>query len=221
MTNEETTKEEIVNADVAAVVPDAVAPVAVATEDRPKTRNDFSGRRDAGKKKGGSRPFRKGFERVKPEFDHKIINIRRVARVVAGGRRFSFSVVLVAGDRKGTVGVGMGKAGDTALAIEKAMRSAKKNMFKIALNKKMSIPHDVEAKYSSGTVMLMPNKSRGLIAGSAVRIVADLAGIKDVTGKVFSGSKNSLNIAMATIKALKMLKTTRTRAVVQEDKTNK
>jgi small subunit ribosomal protein S5 len=218
MTNEEIIKEEIVSADTPAVLPDASA--AVVPAERARTRNDFSGRRDGGKKKGGSRPFRKGFERVKPEFDHKILNIRRVARVVAGGRRFSFSVVLVAGDRKGTVGVGMGKAGDTALAIEKAMRSAKKNMFKVSLNKKMSIPHDVKAKYSSGTVMLMPNKSRGLIAGSAVRIVADLGGIKDITGKVFSGSKNSLNIAMATIKALKMLKTVKTRGgvVVTEDK---
>lgn len=220
MTKEEIIKEEIVNADVPAVS-SPVTEIAIPVEAQ-KPKNDFSPRRDAGKKKGGSRPFRKGFERVKPEFDHKIINIRRVARVVAGGRRFSFSVVLVAGDRKGTVGVGMGKAGDTALAIEKAMRSAKKNMFKVSLNKKMSIPHDVEAKYSSGTVMLMPNKSRGLIAGSAVRIVADLAGVKDITGKVFSGSKNSLNIAMATVKALKMLKPAKVNAVVAtEDKVSK
>ncbi len=220
MTKEETIKEEIVNTDVPVV--SSPIPEATVSVDAEKPKNDFSSRRDSGKKKGGSRPFRKGFERVKPEFDHKIINIRRVARVVAGGRRFSFSVVLVAGDRKGTVGVGMGKAGDTALAIEKAMRSAKKNMFKISLNKKMSIPHDVKAKYSSGTVMLMPNKSRGLIAGSAVRIVADLAGVKDVTGKVFSGSKNSLNIAMATVKALKMLKPVKAHAVsVAEDKVGK
>ena len=81
-------------------------------------------------KKGGKRPMRSGkrafYERAKPEFDQKIIDIRRVTRVVAGGRRFSFSVALVAGDRKGSVGVGTGKAGDTSLAIEKAMKSAKK-----------------------------------------------------------------------------------------------
>src|ERR1035437_8225165 len=98
------------------------------------------------------------FSRPKPEFDQKIINIRRVTRVVAGGRRFSFSVALVAGDRKGSIGLGLGKAGDTSLAINKALRNAKKHMIKIKTTKSMSIPHEISAKFSSSSVKLYPNK---------------------------------------------------------------
>ena len=141
------------------------------------------------------------FDRPKPEFDQKIINIRRVTRVVAGGRRFSFSVALVAGDRKGAIGLGLGKAGDTSLAINKALRNAKKNMVKIKLTKTMSIPHEISAKFSSSSVKLMPNKGRGLVAGSAVRDIIKLAGIKDITGKILSGSKNKLNNAKAVMLA--------------------
>ncbi|MEX2052136.1 MAG: 30S ribosomal protein S5 [Candidatus Paceibacterota bacterium] len=142
------------------------------------------------------------FGRPKPEFDQKILNIRRVTRVVAGGRRFSFSVALVAGDRKGSVGLGLGKAGDTALAINKAVRNAKKNMVKLRLTKTMSIPFEVKAKFSSAQVVLMPNKGRGLVAGSVVRDIIKLAGIKDVTGKILSGTKNKLNNAKAVMEAL-------------------
>lgn len=156
-----------------------------------------------GKRGGGDR--RGGFERARPEFDHKTIDVRRVARVVAGGRRFSFAVSLVAGDRKGKVGVGTGKSGDTASAIEKAMRSAKKNAVKIPLTKKGSVPHEVEAKYSSAIVRIMPAPGRGIVAGSAVRTVLDLAGITDVGSKIFSGSKNKLNIARAAVKALSQM----------------
>jgi len=116
---------------------------------------------------------RSSFNRVKPEFDQKILNIRRVTRVVAGGRRFSFSVALVAGDKKGSVGLGLGKAGDTALAINKAVRNAKKNMIRLNLTKKMSIPHELSAKFSSSYVMLRPNKGRGLVAGSVVRDIVN------------------------------------------------
>ncbi len=141
----------------------------------------------------------------RPEFDSKIVSIRRVTRVVAGGRRFSFSVALVAGDRKGRVGVGTGKASDTALAIEKAMRSAKKNMVRIRLTEDKCIPHNTEAKYCSSNIILIPAKGRGIAAGSAVRVVLEFAGIKDVTGKILSRSKNQLNNARATIKALEKL----------------
>jgi small subunit ribosomal protein S5 len=88
-----------------------------------------------------------------------MLEIRRVTRVVAGGRRFSFSVTLVAGDRKGRVGVGIGKATDTTLAINKAFNDAKRNMIKVKTTESGSIPHEVTAKYNSGRVMLMPNKS--------------------------------------------------------------
>lgn len=144
--------------------------------------------------------------KAKPEFDQRIINIRRVARVVAGGRRFSFSVALVAGDKKGRVGVGLAKAGDTSLAINKALRDAKKSMVLISTTKTMSIPHDVKAKYSSARILLTPARDRGLIAGSSVRTVLELAGIRDVNAKILSPSKNKLNNARATIKALGLLR---------------
>ncbi len=148
---------------------------------------------------------RSSFNRVKPEFDQKILNIRRVTRVVAGGRRFSFSVALVAGDKKGSIGLGLGKAGDTALAINKALRDAKKKMIKLNLTKDMSIPHDLFAKFSSSYVMLKPNKGRGLVAGSVLRDIINLSGAKDITGKVLSKSKNKLNNAKAVMKALSVI----------------
>lgn len=148
---------------------------------------------------------RSSFNRPKPEFDQKIISIRRVTRVVAGGRRFSFSVALVAGDGKGGIGLGLGKAGDTALAITKALRSAKKNMITIKLNKNNSITHEIKAKFSSSMVSIEPNRGRGLVAGSVIRDILKLAGAKDITGKIVSSSKNKLNNAKATIEALKQV----------------
>ena len=152
-------------------------------------------------RRGAGRP-----ERVRPEFDQKIISIRRVTRVMAGGRRFSFSVAMVIGDKKGKVGVGIGKAGDTQAAIEKAIRDAKKNMIVVPMNKDSHIPHDVHTKYSSSEVMIMPAPGRGLVAGSSVRTVLEHAGVKDVTAKIFSRSKNKLNNARAAVEALKLLR---------------
>lgn len=145
-------------------------------------------------------------ERARPEYEQKIIGIRRVTRVMAGGRRFSFSVSMVIGDKKGKVGVGIGKAGDTQLAIEKAMRDAKKNLITVPMNKDQHIPHDVHVKYASSEVMIMPAPGRGLVAGSSVRTVLELAGVKDVTAKIFSRSKNKFNNARAAVEALKQLK---------------
>jgi len=152
----------------------------------------------------GRRPMGRRFtEREKPEFDQKVINVRRVARVMAGGRRFSFSVVVVAGDRNGRVGVGIGKAGDTSQAITKAYNQAKKEMIKVSLTDNKSLAHEVESKFKSAKINLRPAPGRGLIAGSSVRVVLNLAGIKDVNAKIVSRSKDKLNIARATIKALK------------------
>ncbi|MES2749099.1 MAG: 30S ribosomal protein S5 [Patescibacteria group bacterium] len=158
-------------------------------------------RRNERRPRRGARP-----ERTKPEFDQKIISIRRVTRVMGGGRRFSFSVAMVIGDKRGKVGVGIGKAGDTQLAIEKAIRNAKKNMIVVTMNKDSHIPHDVHVKYASSEVMMMPAKGRGLVAGSSVRTVLELAGVKDITAKIFSRSKNKLNNARAAVEALKQLK---------------
>jgi len=153
-------------------------------------------------KRGGGRPRP---ERQKPEYDQKSIDVRRVARVVAGGRRFSFSVAMIIGDRKGKVGVGTGKAGDISMAMDKAAKDAKKHMITVKLTKTNSIAHQVSAKASSAVVEIMPAPSRGLVAGSAVRNALELAGITDVSAKIRSGSKNRLNMARATIKALQSL----------------
>ncbi|MCD5382249.1 MAG: 30S ribosomal protein S5 [Candidatus Pacebacteria bacterium] len=163
--------------------------------DRNQRRNPRRNRR------GGRRD-----DRARSEFDQKIIGIRRVVRVMAGGRRFSFSVSMVIGNKKGKVGVGVGKAGDTQLAIEKAARNAKKNLIEVPMNKDNHIPHDAHVKYASSEVMLMPAPGRGLVAGSSVRTVLELAGVKDVTAKIFSRSKNKLNNARAAVEALKQLK---------------
>ncbi|PIR46822.1 MAG: 30S ribosomal protein S5 [Candidatus Vogelbacteria bacterium CG10_big_fil_rev_8_21_14_0_10_45_14] len=166
----------------------------------PSTGGGRGGERGRGGKQGGRGGERR--DRPKPEFDSKIISIRRVARVVAGGRRFSFSVVMVMGDKKGRVGVGVGKATDTALAIDKATRNGKKNMINLPSEMGSSIPEPVEMKYSSARIMMRPALGRGLIAGSAVRTVLSLAGRTDINAKIISPSKNKLNIARATVKAL-------------------
>jgi small subunit ribosomal protein S5 len=186
------------------------APAAVTTSTAPvktfsprsasfdKTRSGFGGDRAKNPRRGGhARP-----ERIKPEFDQKILNIRRVTRVTKGGKRLNFSVYMVVGNKKGSVGVGTGKANDTSLAIDKAYRNSKKNIMHLNLTKTMSIPHDVTAKYCSGVVLLIPAKGRGVSAGSALKSVIELAGIKDVTAKIISPSKNKLNIARAAILAL-------------------
>lgn len=142
----------------------------------------------------------------KDEYENKIIDIARTARVVAGGRRFSFRVSIVVGNKKGEVGVGLGKAPDTALAIEKALKNAKKNLIKPNLTKEFSIPRRVEAKFASARVLIRPSSGHGLVAGSSVRTVLDLAGIKGVNAKILSRSKNKLNNARAAIEALKKLK---------------
>jgi small subunit ribosomal protein S5 len=156
---------------------------------------------ERGGRRQSSRP-----PRAKSEFDQKMITIRRVARTVAGGRRFSFSVALIIGNKKGKVGVGLGKAGDTTLAIDKAVRDAKKHMITVALTKDNSIAHEVSAKYTASRVSLMPVRGRGLVAGSSVRPVLELAGITNIVAKLNSGSKNGLNNARAAIEALKSLK---------------
>lgn len=144
--------------------------------------------------------------RERGEFDQVTIDARRVARVMAGGRRFNFSLVVVIGDKKGRVGVGLGKGVDTALAIDKATRDAKKHMITVLRTPSGSIPHQVDMKYASSTVEIIPSKGRGLVAGSAMRTVLDMAGVTDVVTKIHTRSKNKLTIARATVAALKKLR---------------
>lgn len=206
------TKQQEATTDVTS---EAVVPEVVTTTDAPA--GETAARRPyqrGGDRRGGAqggrndrRPRRQApRDRVRPEFDQKIISIRRVTRVMAGGRRFSFSVAMVIGDKKGKVGVGIGKAGDTQLAIEKAVRDAKRNMITVPMNKDSHIPHDVHVKYASSEVMIQPAPGRGLVAGSSVRTVLEMGGVKDVTAKIFSRSKNKLNNARAAVEALKQLK---------------
>jgi small subunit ribosomal protein S5 len=163
-------------------------------------------------------PRRRG-PRPKPEFDQKIINIRRVTRVMAGGRRFSFSVAMLIGDKKGRVGFGLGKSSDTSLAINKAVQDAKKNMVSISRTKDMSIPHEVEAKFKASRVWLTPNKDKGLVAGASIRDIFNLAGMTNITTKIFSRSKNPINTVRATMAALAKLPEMKETKVKVEKKT--
>jgi len=155
-----------------------------------------------GRGRGGRSP-RPRAPRERSEFEQTTLDVRRVARVMAGGRRFSFSVTVVIGDKKGRVGVGIGKGADTALAIDKAVRDAKKHLITVPLTKGGSIAHDVYAKYASSTVTIMPSPGRGIVAGSAMRVVLEYAGVTDVIAKILTRTKNKLTIARATVEALK------------------
>ena len=137
--------------------------------------------------------------------------------VTKGGKRLNFSVYMAIGNKKGAVGIGTGKANDTSLAIDKAYRNAKKHILYLNLTKTMSIPHDVNAKYCSGKVLLVPAKGRGVSAGSALKSVIELAGIKDVTAKIISPSKNKLNIARAAIIALSAFDKKKNPAIIFTD----
>jgi small subunit ribosomal protein S5 len=201
---EATTEVETSDTVVPEVESTTDAPAGEGTERRsPRGGQDRRGGRNDRRPRRQVRP-----ERVRPEYDQKIISIRRVTRVMAGGRRFNFSVAMVIGDRRGKVGVGIGKAGDTQLAIEKAVRDAKRNLLVIPVNKDGHIPHDAYVKYASSEVMIQPAPGRGLVAGSSVRTVLEMGGVKDVTAKIFSRSKNKLNNARAAVEALKQLKKT-------------
>jgi len=189
-----------------AAAKDATAKTPAGADTQASERKPFA---RGGARQGGSfgkKPFRKSSrfrsERPKPEFDQKIINISRVTRVVKGGRRLSFRVDMVIGDKKGRIGLGSGKATDTSLAIQKAFTQARKNLIKVKLTQNKSIEYPVSAKVTSSRIEMMPNSGRGLVAGSTVRTVLELAGVTDVSAKVYSRSKNKLNNAKAAIKAL-------------------
>jgi small subunit ribosomal protein S5 len=147
---------------------------------------------------------RRGPRREKPEYDQKLLDLARVTRVVKGGRRFRFRATLVIGNRKGKVGVGVGKGSDVSDSIQKAYNDAKKHMIEVPM-KGNTIAYDVSAKYGSAKVLLKPAmEGRGLIAGGAIRAVLDLLGLKDVVSKSL-GSSNALNLSRATMKALESL----------------
>lgn len=150
----------------------------------------------------------RGQSKPKSEYESKLLDLARVTRVTAGGKKLRFRAVVVVGNKAGKVGVGVEKGKDVGQAVEKATRLAKLNLIEIPFIGE-TIPHEVEAKFGPAKVLLRPQiKGRGLVAGGVVRIICNLAGIKNISSKLLSRTRNKLNIARATIKALKELKST-------------
>ena len=141
----------------------------------------------------------------KIKYEEKVIQVKRVTKVVKGGKKMTFRAVVIIGDNKRKVGVGIGRADDVNMAIDKAILSGKKNLISVPLTLKDSVPHVVKASYGACEIMLRPaSQGTGVIAGGSVRTVLELAGIKNILAKQF-GSNNILNNAKTTILALTLL----------------
>lgn len=149
---------------------------------------------------------RGGRQRGDSDLQDRVVEIRRVSKVVKGGRRFNFSALVVVGDGKGRVGAGLGKANTVPAAIQKGQERAKRNMFDVPM-RNTTIPHEVLGKFESSTVLLKPaSEGTGVIAGGGVRAVLELAGVRDVLTKAL-GSTTSVNLVQSTVEGLKRLRT--------------
>lgn len=183
-----------------------------------KQQNNPGENRGRGRGRGRGGRDGRGFNapREKSEFDQKVLDIARVTRVTKGGKRFSFRTTIVAGDSKSRVGVGIGKGVDVAQSMQKAFNRAKKNLINVLIVDG-TIPYQVESKYHSAVVLLKPARG-GVKAGGPVRVVAKLGGIKSLTGKLIRRTNSKINIAMATIEALKKIKITNDKQPTTNDK---
>ena len=179
--------------NVVTVEAEAAAPV----EQKPE--------RESRKPRGFKRNQNKNSEKVSDGFDKKMVTVNRISKTVKGGRKMRFNALVVVGDRNGRVGIGMGKAAEVSTAVEKATSDAKKHVVSIDLNG-TTIPHEIVGTFETTRVILMPSKEgNGVIAGGAVRDVVELAGIKDITTKLY-GSNNPVNCVKATFEGLKALR---------------
>ncbi len=156
--------------------------------------------------RGGRGPRDNRPRREKPEFDQQTIDVSRVTRVTKGGKQLSFRVCIVIGDRKGRVGYGVDKGKDVQMAMEKALNQAKKSMIRVPMSND-TIPHQVFAKENAGKILLMPApRGSGIVAGSVVRIILDLAGVPNASAKILGTTKNKLTNVKATFAALRALR---------------
>ncbi len=196
--------------------------------------SDVYGDRKSFGQKGGRKPGGRGpkrgnrDDRPRDEFEQRILEIARVTRVMAGGKRMNFRACVAIGDKKGSVGIGLGKGADVTIAVNKAVNKAKKTMIKVSTTNE-TIPHAVTHKSGAAKILIKPAaKGRGVISGGVVRVIMDLAGIANITTKTL-GTNNKINNARCTIEALSLLRKvenkhsdkTKKEEVVQEKKEKK
>ncbi len=158
-------------------------------------------------KKQAARRQARGRRGEKPtdEYEQRIVDIARVTRVMAGGKRMRFRACVAVGNRKGKIGVGLDKGADVSIAVNKAVNQAKKNMIDVPIVNE-TVPHEIYHKMGAAKILLKPaRKGKGVIAGGAVRIILELAGVKNITSKIL-GTNNAVNVAKCTIEALDNIK---------------